>query len=184
MKIHDYLKNNYGYSDFQIGQIRYTIISILSDVSKLIIMGIFFILTDYFFQYLAAIATLLVLRTCTGGLHFKHYFSCLALSFFSFIYRHMPTPKNIASPSPLLCPAFTMYTHQLFVCTNCLFVPSYSKRYSDTKSQTSGFSHHYHLRAYHVHRSAKPVYHHWFLDNYAAIFSTACSKNCEKGGAS
>ena len=82
------------------------------------------------------------------------------------------------------CPAFTMYTHQLFVCTNCLFVPSYSKRYSDTKSQTSGFSHHYHLRAYHVHRSAKPVYHHWFLDNYAAIFSTACSKNCEKGGAS
>lgn len=52
MKIHDYLKNNYGYSDFQIGQIRYTIISILSDVSKLIIMGIFFILTDYFFQYL------------------------------------------------------------------------------------------------------------------------------------
>ena len=25
----------------------------------------------------------------------------------------MPTPKNIASPSPLLCPAFTMYTHQL-----------------------------------------------------------------------
>ena len=61
MKIHDYLKNNYGYSDFQIGQIRYTIISILSDVSKLIIMGIFFILTDYFFQYLAAIATLLVL---------------------------------------------------------------------------------------------------------------------------
>jgi len=66
MKIHDYLKNNYGYSDFQIGQIRYTIISILSDVSKLIIMGIFFILTDYFFQYLAAIATLLVLRTCTG----------------------------------------------------------------------------------------------------------------------
>ena len=55
MKIHDYLKNNYGYSDFQIGQIRYTIISILSDVSKLIIMGIFFILTDYFFQYLAAI---------------------------------------------------------------------------------------------------------------------------------
>lgn len=50
MKIHDYLKNNYGYSDFQIGQIRYTIISILSDVSKLIIMGIFFILTDYFFS--------------------------------------------------------------------------------------------------------------------------------------
>ena len=100
MKIHDYLKNNYGYSDFQIGQIRYTIISILSDVSKLIIMGIFFILTDYFFQYLAAIATLLVLRTCTGGLHFKHYFSCLALSFFLLYIGICQLPK-ILLPRPL-----------------------------------------------------------------------------------
>ena len=166
MKIHDYLKNNYGYSDFQIGQIRYTIISILSDVSKLIIMGIFFILTDYFFNIHGDHCYF----TCTSdmyrGLHFKHYFSCLALSFFLLYIGICQLPK-ILLPSPLLCPAFTMYTHQLFVCTNCLFVPSYSKRYSDTKSQTSGFSHHYHLRAYHVHRSAKPVYHHWFLDNYA-----------------
>ena len=100
MKIHDYLKNNYGYSDFQIGQIRYTIISILSDVSKLIIMGIFFIVTDYFFQYLAAIATLLVLRTCTGGLHFKHYFSCLALSFFLLYIGICQLPK-ILLPRPL-----------------------------------------------------------------------------------
>lgn len=184
MKIHDYLKNNYGYSDFQIGQIRYTIISILSDVSKLIIMGIFFILTDYFFQYLAAIATLLVLRTCTGGLHFKHYFSCLALSFFLLYIGICQLPK-ILLPRPL-------YFVLLLLCIliNYLFAPIVSSYrpipngIQIQKSQTSGFSHHYHLRAYHVHRSAKPVYHHWFLDNYAAIFSTACSKNCEKGGAS
>ena len=117
MKIHDYLKNNYGYSDFQIGQIRYTIISILSDVSKLIIMGIFFILTDYFFQYLAAIATLLVLRTCTGGLHFKHYFSCLALSFFLLYIGICQLPK-ILLPRPL-------YFVLLLLCIliNYLFAP-------------------------------------------------------------
>ena len=121
MKIHDYLKNNYGYSDFQIGQIRYTIISILSDVSKLIIMGIFFILTDYFFQYLAAIATLLVLRTCTGGLHFKHYFSCLALSFFLLYIGICQLPK-ILLPRPLyfilllLC-ILINYLHQLSLRT-------------------------------------------------------------------
>ena len=111
MKIHDYLKNNYGYSDFQIGQIRYTIISILSDVSKLIIMGI------YFFQYLAAIATLLVLRTCTGGLHFKHYFSCLALSFFLLYIGICQLPK-ILLPRPL-------YFVLLLLCIliNYLFAP-------------------------------------------------------------
>ena len=115
MKIHDYLKNNYGYSDFQIGQIRYTIISILSDVSKLIIMGIFFILTDYFFQYLAAIATLLVLRTCTGGLHFKHYFSCLALSFF-LLYANS---QKYCFPVPSTLSCF-YYVYSSIICLHQL----------------------------------------------------------------
>ena len=118
MKIHDYLKNNYGYSDFQIGQIRYTIISILSDVSKLIIMGIFFILTDYFFQYLAAIATLLVLRTCTGGLHFKHYFSCLALSFFLLYIGICQLPK-ILLPRPLYF-VLLYYVYSSIICLHQL----------------------------------------------------------------
>ena len=120
MKIHDYLKNNYGYSDFQIGQIRYTIISILSDVSKLIIMGIFFILTDYFFQYLAAIATLLVLRTCTGGLHFKHYFSCLALSFFLLYIGICQLPKILLPrPSTLSC---FYYVYSSIICLRQLYL--------------------------------------------------------------
>ena len=51
----------------------------------------------------------------------------------------MPTPKNIASPSPLLCPAFTMYTHQLFVCTNCLFVPSIPNGIQIRKAKRQAF---------------------------------------------
>ena len=78
--IHDYLQENFGYSDFQIGQIRYAVVSILSEISKIIIMGIFFSYIHYFPQYLVAIAVLLTLRTCTGGLHFKHYFSCFLVS--------------------------------------------------------------------------------------------------------
>ena len=81
MTIHNYLQDTFDYSDFQIGQIRYTVVSILSELSKLFIMGIFFALTHYFLQYLTAITVLLMLRTCTGGLHFKHYISCLAVSF-------------------------------------------------------------------------------------------------------
>ena len=43
-------------------------------------MGIFFSYIHYFPQYLVAIAVLLTLRTCTGGLHFNHYFSCFLVS--------------------------------------------------------------------------------------------------------
>ena len=46
--IHDYLQENFGYSDFQIGQIRYAVVSILSEISKIIIMGIFFSYIHYF----------------------------------------------------------------------------------------------------------------------------------------
>ncbi len=79
--IQNYLRVNFDYSDFQIGQIKYTVTSILSEVSKMILMGIFFAFTDHLVLYIYAVAVLLSLRTCTGGLHMKHYISCFLVSF-------------------------------------------------------------------------------------------------------
>jgi len=76
-----YLKNTFNYSDFEIQQIRYALTSILSDISKIVIMGFFFFYIHRILSYLVAISILLVLRTRTGGLHFQHYISCLAISF-------------------------------------------------------------------------------------------------------
>ena len=51
MKPGTYLQKTYGYTDFQIGQIRYVIMSLLSEFSKLFIMGIFFYSTHMFGEY-------------------------------------------------------------------------------------------------------------------------------------
>lgn len=81
MTAHDYLKETYHFSDFQIAQIRYTVTSLLSEFSKIIIMGVFFYYIDHLGEYLLAALVLCMLRTCTGGLHFKHYLSCFLVSF-------------------------------------------------------------------------------------------------------
>ena len=82
MNVSGYLKTTFGYTDFQIGQIRYTVMSVLSETSKLILMGIFFLVTGRFRFFLTAALLMCLLRTCTGGVHFKHYISCFLVSFF------------------------------------------------------------------------------------------------------
>ena len=117
MTIHDYLQNSFGYTDFQIGQIRYTVISILSEISKLILMGFFFALSGYFLQYIVAISVLLVLRTCTGGLHFKRYFSCLAVSFIILFLGICVLPQIV-----IPCPIYFVFL-LVAVVINYLFAP-------------------------------------------------------------
>lgn len=82
--IQAYLKTEFGYSDFQIAQIKYALLCILSESSKLIILGIFFYNMDKFSLYLWATIVLCTLRTATGGLHYNHYWSCLLMTFLFF----------------------------------------------------------------------------------------------------
>lgn len=97
--IQNYLQASFGYTDYQIEQIRYTVVSLLSEISKLFIMGIFFTMTRHLPQYLTAILVLLILRTCTGGLHFKRYSSCLLVSFLIFYLGICQLP-GIPLPKP------------------------------------------------------------------------------------
>lgn len=90
--IQSHLKTNYGYTDFQISQIRYALLSILSEISKLFIMGLFFYFTGNLVSYLLAAVVLCTLRTATGGLHYKHYWSCLIMSFLFFFTGVMILP--------------------------------------------------------------------------------------------
>lgn len=117
MTIQNYLQTNFNYSNFQIEQIKYTVLSILSELSKLIIMGFYFAFTQSFLQYLVAITVLLFLRTCTGGLHFKHYFSCLAISF-ALLYLGIIWLPNITIARPV-------YFALLLLCVilNYLYAP-------------------------------------------------------------
>lgn len=72
----------YGFTDFQMGQLRYTLECIFYEVSKFLLMGAYFAFIHKFTIYVFAIGVLLLLRTCTGGLHFKHYTTCFLFTFF------------------------------------------------------------------------------------------------------
>lgn len=75
------LQTAYGYNDLQILQISYIITSFVSEISKMILIGIYFLYINKFPEFLTAMIFLLSVRFYTGGLHLKHYISCLIFSF-------------------------------------------------------------------------------------------------------
>lgn len=75
------IKNTYGYSDYEIALIKYVIISIASEFSKLLLLGFYYIYIGKLGLYIFSFTLLLLLRVNSGGYHCKHYLSCLALTF-------------------------------------------------------------------------------------------------------
>ncbi len=75
------IKDSYGYSDYEIKLMQYTITAIVSEISKFLILLVFFSSISKTHEFLTAIIVLLLLRCNTGGLHFKHYSSCLLVTF-------------------------------------------------------------------------------------------------------
>ena len=76
----------YGFSDYQIKLIRFSLTGIFYDVSKTLIFLIFFYAIGKLPEFLCAAIPLILLRTRTGGVHFRKYWSCFA---FSFVYFYM-----------------------------------------------------------------------------------------------
>lgn len=76
----------YGFSDYQIKLIRFSLTGIFYDVSKTLIFLIFFYTIGKLPEFLFAAIPLILLRTRTGGVHFRKYWSCFA---FSFVYFYM-----------------------------------------------------------------------------------------------
>lgn len=68
------------YSDYEIARIRYAIICVLSEASKFLIMLLIFSLICKTKEFIIALIVLLSIRNFTGGIHLKHYMSCLCFS--------------------------------------------------------------------------------------------------------
>lgn len=75
-----WLKTNLGYSANEIKLIQYGLSAIVMELSKFIIMMLFFLLIGKPLEYLFGTFILLLLRTQTGGLHFTSYTACLFFS--------------------------------------------------------------------------------------------------------
>lgn len=73
------LKTQYAFSDYQVAQLEFVCKTLAAELSKLLIIGLFFL--DRFPIYVVSILLLAFLRVSTGGLHCKKYLSCLLVSF-------------------------------------------------------------------------------------------------------
>lgn len=74
---------NDDFTAIQLEEIKFSILPISGDVSKFIILIVFFSLLNYPVVFLYAFLTTTFLRIFSGGKHFKTYHGCLL---FSFIY--------------------------------------------------------------------------------------------------
>lgn len=116
-----YLKDTYNYSDYDIQLFKYYIKCILFDLSKLIPLAIFFAVFGYALEYLVAVIVLFLVRTSTGGLHFKHYISCLTFTAVFFIIGIIILPdictnSSLMLISLLLCMIITNYIGPIVSC--------------------------------------------------------------------
>lgn len=109
------IQSEYGFTNFQMGQIRYALECLSSEISKLVIMGIYFAFIHKLPDYVFGVAVLMLLRSRTGGLHFKHYISC-----FLFTFAFMFLGINVLPAIPL------DKLHMLILLFVCLIANFYS----------------------------------------------------------
>lgn len=89
--MHDFLKEQYQFSDYQIAQLQYLVKTLASEFSKLLIMA--FLFRNQLDIYASAVAVMLLMRTSTGGLHCKKYFSCFLVSLSYMLLSIMVLPN-------------------------------------------------------------------------------------------
>lgn len=124
------LQQEYGFSDYQVKLLRFSFTGILYDVSKTLIFIVYFTYIGKFPELIFALIPLILLRTRSGGIHFRKYWTCF---FFSlsvsgnprFAGSHPVTPACGLSGSCRLCGRRLSARSQLVKgesrCTGCRF---------------------------------------------------------------
>ena len=109
------IQKMYGYSDYEMALIKYSVTAMLSEISKIVILSIFYLFIGKFDLFVAFSALLIFLRINGGGYHCKHYITCLMLSFFISLCATVILPL-IYIPNHIL---------MLIFLTICLFITYY-----------------------------------------------------------
>ncbi len=91
----------YGFSDYQIKLLRFSFTGILYDISKTLIFLVFFAATGKFMEFLFASIPLILLRTRTGGIHLRKYWTCFLFSFL-YLYAAINILPAIITVHPLM----------------------------------------------------------------------------------
>lgn len=72
------IQNTYDFSDYQIAQLKYFFLTFFSEISKILLIGLFFL--DNIFLYVWALFILQIIRSSSGGIHCKTYWRCFFVS--------------------------------------------------------------------------------------------------------
>lgn len=115
--ISDYLNIVSDISASEKARLNYFFSCIIYEGSEIILFLLFFALTKHIKGFLYSILILLPLRVISGGLHFKHYLSCLAFSFGYFYLVIVPLSDSM--------PAYnvTLVTLCIGILINCYIGP-------------------------------------------------------------
>lgn len=95
-------KGKTDYSEYEKALIKYFGLCILSEGSKIIAFLIFFAFFGLIKEYLVGLLALMLLRVNGGGIHCKHYISCLFISFFALCSAIFPGIYIQPLPLPIL----------------------------------------------------------------------------------
>ena len=115
--ISDYLDTISDLSTSDRAKLNYFFSCVVYEGSKIILFLFFFAFTQHLEGFLYSMIILLPLRIISGGLHFKHYLSCLAFSFGYFYLVNVPLSNMI--------PTYEVTLLILCFCVllNCKFCP-------------------------------------------------------------
>lgn len=106
------IQDNFGYTNLEIRRIQYFLKAIGGDISKLGILFFLYLTMGKTWEYLISVFVLLTLRGFSGGVHMKHYWSCLlctllVLSLSICILPMLPIPMYLAPVIICICSIIT-----------------------------------------------------------------------------
>lgn len=84
------IKKNYGFTDYQMAQLKYFFLTVFSEISKLFLISLCFL--DLIPMFIWTIFIFQIIRSSCGGLHCKTYWGCffVSLSYMLLAIRILP----------------------------------------------------------------------------------------------
>ena len=126
--LQNYIQVKYDFTDYQMAQLRFFTVTLLSELSKLLIIGLFFVYDIRL--YLWTIVIFQIVRSTTGGIHCRTYAGCLLLSLAFMVI--------IIKVLPLFTPALFTRILMLVTCAAVSFItgPVTSAKHLKLSSRT------------------------------------------------
>lgn len=84
-KLHNYFEEEFELSDMDSKKLRYSLEFIYNDLSKTLLLFLFFTILDFTLDFIYLSIIIFTIRIFTGGLHFKTYSGCLLFSLLFFV---------------------------------------------------------------------------------------------------